>query len=288
MDFRLLTSEAVPLTPALAQEFCTLQPSPTERDLNRHRMNHLREKAEQGKLVTFHWAKAKFQGQWIRVNGQHSSALLCSLDGDFPSGLYAHVDSYEVDTIEGLTDLFRQFDDRVSSRKPKDVAGAYQNCYPDLQDVDKSIGKLGIDGIGWYRRFVEETPGGRGDDQYKLFEVQETHGFLHWLAEIFSIKTPELRDKAVVGAMYATFIANEPEARSFWHAVARGGPAYEENAPATILDEWLKNVREEHEKVTPGRYYLACIYAWNAAREGKTLRAIKVDPKKTWLTPHAD
>ena len=44
----------------------------------------------------------------------------------------------------------------------------------------------------------------------------------------------------IVAAIYATFIANEDAARAFWDQVARGGLEYEENAPSTVLDNWLK------------------------------------------------
>src|SRR5262249_54853753 len=102
-EFRLIKSEVKPLSLVLAQAFRDLEGSPTERDLDLHRMKHLREKGEEGKFITFHWAKAMFEGRWIRVNGQHSSALLCELDGGFPTGLFAHIDEYEVDSLTGLT-----------------------------------------------------------------------------------------------------------------------------------------------------------------------------------------
>jgi hypothetical protein len=34
--------------------------------------------------------------------------------------------------------------------------------------------------------------------------------------------------------------ANEKEAQKFWGQVARGGVEYDDTAPATILDAWLK------------------------------------------------
>ena len=78
----------------------------------------LREKAAAGQLITFNWATAKLGDKEYRMNGQHSSAVLCELNGSVPDGLKVHLDSYEVDNKEGLAVLFRQFDNRKSGRTP--------------------------------------------------------------------------------------------------------------------------------------------------------------------------
>lgn len=286
-SFKLLKSEVKPLTRELAAQFHDMEPSPTERDLNPARIKHLREKAEAGLLVTFNWARAKMGSKVLRMNGQHSSAVLCELNGNFPDGLYAHVDDYEVDGPDGLALLFRQFDDRKSGRSAGDVAGAYQNLHPELQQVAKPIGKLGVEAIIWYRRTIEGAPISGGDEQYKLFNELGVHPFLLWLSDVFSVKTPEMKKVQIVAAMYATFIKNEAEARKFWDQVARGGVEYEDTAPATILDAWLKSIKEGEIKaeLKPAQYYQGCIYAWNAFREEKQIKDIKCDTKKSWYNP---
>lgn len=194
---------------------------------------------------------------------------------------------YEVDGPDELALLFRQFDDRKSGRSAGDVAGAYQNLHPELQQVAKPIGKLGIEAIIWYRRTIEGAPISAGDEQYKLFNELGVHPFLLWLSDVFSVKTPEMKKTQIVAAMYATFIKNETEARKFWDQVARGGVEYEDNAPATILDAWLKSIKEGEIKVEPkpAQYYQGCIYAWNASREEKQIKDIKCDTKKSWYNP---
>lgn len=281
VPFQLVKAEVLPLTPLLAQEFQQMPGSPTERDLNPNRLQHLRRKAEQGQLVTFHWAKARVDDMWLRVNGQHSSTMLCELNGSFPEGIFVHVDSYDVDGVDGLAQLFRQLDDRKSGRSAADVAGAYQNLEDELRGtVAKPIGKLGIEAVTWYRRYIESVPVKIGDEQYHLFHESALHAFLKWLNELFSIKTPELKRVPVIAAMYGTFEKNEAEARTFWLQVTRGGKEFEDNDPTTVLDEWLKSVKEEGSRVKPGEYYRGCIYAWNAHREGKQLKDIKCDLRK--------
>lgn len=282
--FELVKSEVVPLTLELAIEFRDMTPSPTERDLNQARLKMLQTKAEADQLLTFHWAKARMEGKVLRVNGQHSAVMLAGLNGKFPVGLQAHIDEYVVDGHGGLALLFRQFDDRKSGRSMADISGAYQNLVPVLHDVQKPNGKLGVEGITWYKSRIEgvETP--LGDEQYTLFNQSPIQQFLMWLNDILSIKAPEMRRTAVVAAMYATFLKNPEETRRFWGEVARGGKEYDDNAPTTILDEWLKSAKIEKLELKPGEYFRGCIYAWNASRDEKSIKEIRYDLKRATQT----
>jgi hypothetical protein len=285
--FHLIKSEVKDITPALAREFRDLEPSPTERELNPGRIKHLREKAEAGQLVTFHWSAATHGKRRMRMNGQHSSTMLCELNGTFPSGLKVHLDEYEVQSNDDLALLFRQFDDRKSGRSVGDVAGAYQGLWETLREVPKGSAKLAIDGVAWHRRNVVGMPMPAGDEVYSLFNETGLHSFVRWVGEVFSIKTPEMKRAQVVSAMYATFTVNEGDSKTFWGRVAAGGVEYEDNAPATVLDAWLKSLADKQSKngkgkeVKPAHYYQGCIYAWNAFREDKTLKDIKYEHKST-------
>lgn len=284
-SFQLVKAEVHDLTPEFAQAFHTLEPSPTERTLDNARLRHLREKATAKQLITFHWAKARYQGRWIRVNGQHSSQMLVELNDAFPLGLRVHVDEYEVSDSQGLALLFRQFDDRKSGRSSADVAGAYQNIVPELREVPRQVGKLAVDGITWFRFKIEKDPTTpRGDNAYPLFHDITQHDFIQWMGTVFSMKTPEMKPKGVVAAMYASFNSHPSEARKFWESVARGGEEFEENAPATMLDTWLKAItdnRKQHQgqPLSDAQIYQGCIYAYNGYRKGQTLKSIKCDFK---------
>ena len=90
---RYVRSETVPLTLELVEEMRTLPPSPTERELNPKRVDHLREKVAAGLFHPPQWVKATVDGITYRANGQHTSEMLAklgaSLDGQnarFPTG----------------------------------------------------------------------------------------------------------------------------------------------------------------------------------------------------------
>lgn len=281
--FKLISSDVRPLTVELAQRFRDMAASPTERRLDPKRVKYLREKIVAGHAIPFNWATARLGDQLYRMNGQHSSSMLAELNGEFPDGLKVHWDEYTVENGDGLAMLFRQFDDRKSGRSPGDVAGAYQGLYPDLADVDRNIGKMAVEGVWWWRKHVEAVPVPSGDDAYTLFGEDQVRKFALWVNAVLSIKTPELKRQAVVAAMYATHNANPEVADKFWTEVARGGIETEENHPSTVLDSWLKAAKEDvdlRDRLKPGNYYQGCLFAWNAQREGKSLKDIKHDTRK--------
>jgi len=280
-SFQLDNLETRPLTKQLADQFRDMDPAPTERQVNPARLKYLHEKVTHGLGIPFLWVTAKLGDKVYRINGQHSSKVLADLDGSFPDDLKVLLARYTVPDMEGLITLYRQFDDRKSGRSAADIACAYQGGWPELKDIPHPIAKMGIEGVSWHRRLVEGVPVPPGDEVYSLFQEQGLWPFLHWLGEVFTIKTPEMKRVQVVSAMHATFNASETESRTFWAAVARGGNEFEENAPATILDSWLKTLKENPpDNFKPGNLYQGCIYAWNAFRDGKAITTIKFDARK--------
>ncbi|TFH49689.1 MAG: hypothetical protein E4H01_03735 [Lysobacterales bacterium] len=276
------------MTKELAEKFCNMASSPTERLLDPKRITHLRKKAEEGLLVTFHWSIAEVEGKEVRMNGQHSSAMLTELNGDFPGNLFVHLDRYNVKNEKGLALLFRQFDDKKSSRGPADIAGAYQGLYKDVRDVPRPAAKIGIQSIAWLLKTIEGAPVPSGDDVWQLFDRSGDYPFLHWIGELFTSKTKEMTDVPIVAAMYSTYNANEIKAKAFWSLVARGGEEYDDNHAATRLDKWLlslKEITDSQKRPKPAGKYQAAIFCFNAFVEDREVKTIRTDNKKGWITP---
>lgn len=292
--FKLVSAETIPLTKELVAAHLAMEASPTERDLDKSRVKYLKEKAEAqpSQLVTFNWARAQADGKLVRMNGQHSATMLSELNGAFPEGLHVHLDTYKVDTPEELAVLFRQFDARKSSRTAGDVAGAYQGIQSDLDDVLPAVAKLAVEGIAWHKIHIDGTmPAAGGDDQYSLFEDKRWHPFIRWMGELHSVKTAEMKSSPIAAAMFATYYINTAAARTFWEQVARGGVEFDDAAPSTVLDNWLKQVRDtdtkRRMKLKPANFYQACIFAWNAFRDEKPLKEIKFKVDKGLTEPVA-
>jgi len=282
---QILKSTTVPLTRELAEEMKNMKPSPTERVLNANRVAFLRQKVEENMWVSAQWAKAKFNGEYLRMNGQHSSEMLCTLPDElFPKGSFVHMDEYQVEDFEGLALLFQQFDAQKSSRNAEDVAGAYKGLHRELDEVPVKLAKLGIDGIAWYKAQLLGMPVPKGHQRYELLNQENLWPFLLYIPEIFNMKTPEMRNPYVVAAMHATHEKNQVAAEEFWRLVAIGGDASTENHPTKTLDDWLQSVKLETDtakKPKPYQIYQGCIQAWNAYRQDKPLATITKRKAKT-------
>jgi hypothetical protein len=286
--FTLVKSETLALTREFVRQFRRLERSPTERELNKSRLKNLRQKFLAGQIIPFCWATAEYNGVTLGVNGQHSSWVLDDLGDDefeqVAKVAVVHLDHYKVEGGHGLPFLFRQFDDRRSSRSSADVAGAYQCSHDELRDLMRPLAKNAVDGVAWWRRNIEGTGAPDGDNVYDLFGESGLFEFIKWGNHLLTeTKAGELKSPAVAAAMYATFIANKAAAQTFWHDVASGG-ADDKSAPATMLSRWLIEQKEpkrnRYFRMKPGNFYQACIHAWNAYREEKALMSIKSDTKK--------
>lgn len=290
VGFKLVNSEVCNLTPDLVANFRAIEGSAVEREIARKRVKHLRDKVDAGLGVTFHWVTAELDGKTLRGNGQHSSTMLSEIPPEqFPKGLKVFREHYKCDTPDDFALLFQQFDDRKSNRTSTDVAAVYQGFQPDLAGVPHDIAKLAIDGYCWFQRSVERAPIiAVGDMSYALFSNKGLHPFIRWLAELHNSKTRELQSKPVTAAIFGTYAANEQEARAFWEEVSRGGDPDAEDSPARVLDLWLRSIFEGTfepvKTIGAANHYQGCVYAWNAAREGKRITAIKYEVKKN-VTP---
>lgn len=284
-EFELIGSSCEPLTKEIATKFRDMQASPTERKLDLKRVQHLRKKMTENLGVTFHWATAEIKGKECRMNGQHSSTMLTEMNGEFPDGLYVHIDRYRVSNQKGLALLFRQFDDRKSSRGIADIAGAYQGLYEELREVPLGAAKLAIEGIAWHANQILGLVTPSGDDVWTLFERKQDYGFIKWLGELLTSKTSEMKKASLVAAMYSTYLANELKAKEFWTWVAKGGD-FEQDHPTTMLDEWLmevKTITDVNKRPKPSNYYNAGIYCYNAYAEDHAVKKVSSKTDKGYL-----
>ena len=286
--YKLVKSDTYPLTRDLAADFATMVPSPTERPFSTKRVGELQDKYDRGLFLPCQWACVWLGGSKLRMNGQHSSTMLMKLPDPFPEGLKAHVDEYEAAVPEDMPLLFQQFDARTSARSSADVAGAYQNTYPELMGLPRETVKRGIEGLAWYLRVIEGIPSGKGDERYKLLKQPVYYDFLLWLCGLIDMKTPEFKRTEVIAAMYATDLASQDDSRAFWQEVARGGREYEDQHPATVLDKWLKSCKDGtcEDKMRAAYHYQGCVFAWNAFREEKTIKEVRFNTSKGLYTPH--
>jgi hypothetical protein len=280
--FRLTDSETVDVTRDLAVKFSTMPAALVERDLKAKRLDYLKENVLNGRAITFCWAQAQIDGsdELIRVNGFHSSTMLAKLNGEFPVGLKAHIDTYAVADKAATVLLFRQIDNRLSARTVDDIAGAYQGLEEDLVTVPKAAGRKAVEGAAWFlmNKRGDDIP--TGDERFDLFSRAALHPFFLMAGRVLSLKTPEFT-KPVVGAMFGAWEREPNDAETFFGDVAKQGGGNDADHPATVLDAWLVEAREEKEnKPKEHEVFYACAVAWNAFRNHKSLGKIAKFNKK--------
>lgn len=290
-DWHLLKSESFTLNKVEALEFArahsSLPHSPVERDLEPPRVKKLELIIRNGLTLPFNWARVKFEGKVVRMNGQHSSAAIVAVGADIPDKLAFHMDDYEATDRKGMIELFRQFDQRWSSRTSADVAGAFQGLNSDLAACNKKITKVASEGLSWCLRNPQGAEAPTGDEIYSIMHDKRYTPFLVWIGGIINARK-ELMKKEVMAAMYASFDASESGATKFWREVSFG-PDYftDDQAPGAVLIGELSRALDEREFrakefETPAHYYKKCVKAWNAFCAGQRISTLKVAKGKGW------
>jgi hypothetical protein len=273
VSFRLIKSESYTLDRKKALEFATkhasLPHSPVERERDPKRVQRLIDILRDGKALPFQWATVLWDGQTVRMNGQHSLQAIVELGQEIPSRLSFHLDQYEADTRSDMIDLFRQFDQRWSGRSSQDIAGAYQGLMTDLVECDRKVMKVAAEGISWCKRTVLDDPAPTGDDTYDLLQSENLLPFFLWFNGIPNGRK-ELLKKEIVGAIWQTYERSQSGASKFWKEVSYGPDFFlDDKEPGSVLITELIQATDDEDfrnREFPARsvYYKKAIKAWNA------------------------
>src|SRR5262245_38503134 len=97
-QWKLTKSETHVLPRVKALEFAAkhagLPKSPVEREVDPKRVQRLANIIRRGDALSFNWATVLYEGQTVRMNGQHSSAAILEVAGENPASLSFHMDQY--------------------------------------------------------------------------------------------------------------------------------------------------------------------------------------------------
>lgn len=265
--FRQTKDEIVPLTRTLAEDFATMRGVPGERKLSNARQNFLRARYDDGKFHTPVWAVAVLGGVRHRVNGQHSSNMLLSLNGHFPIDRRVHLMEFSCDSQEDLAELFAQFDAKDSARSYSDILTSHGRIHAELNDVSPTSMATAVSGIAYALNLNKKVG---TDERARLVHAHQ--GFVIW-ANPF-VKFRGISRAPVVGAMFDTYHKSRDAATEFWTLVKDESHA-DVNHPSRVLSRFLRDAivqEKEHrgaKKWSPRAFYTKCVHAWNAYRRGQ-------------------
>jgi hypothetical protein len=227
------------------------------------------------------------------MNGQHSSTAIINVGQDVPDKLTFHMDSYQADDRNGMIELFRQFDQRWSSRTSADISGAYQGLVKEIAHCDHALVASAARGICWFKNHVIKETYPKGDDVYGILHDPQEIPFLLWINSIANLqgksKRRELLRPEVIGAMCMTYERSQSASDKFWRETSCGPDHFaDDQMPCAVLIYELSQAEVDENfkaKEFPGNsaYYNKCIKAWNAFCSNHRITSLKVTNKKTWL-----
>jgi hypothetical protein len=277
--YRELEPKTIPLTRELAEDVATMRGTPGERVLDKGRLAYLRGRFEEGAFHTPEWAVATLNGIRYRVNGQHSSNMLVSLNGTFPAGMRVSWKEFHCDSVEDLADLFSQFDAAKSARSLSDIVGAHASIHPEFSNIKKTYIQKAVSGIAYAMGLSKKLA--TNDDRAKL--VHSHQAFIVWGSGF--VRAKHLDRSPVVAAMYKTWSKSPSHATEFWTLV-RDENHPDVDHPTRVLATFLRDniVRESQTRVnrwSPQAFAAKSIHAWNAFRTN-TRTALKCYDTEGW------
>lgn len=281
--------EIVPLTPELARHFAEMEKVTTERPLSSTRLKFLESKIRDGVFHGPEWATAtvrSLSGKCVRVNGQHSSTALANANGSFPQGLSAIIRRFECDTVDDLPELFAQIDSPKSGRSRLDLHNAHLRMHPELSDVSVSAASVCTAGISLSLRNFKA---GRISDEASARLIHMYRDFILWASSFMG--RSHIKRPGIVAAMFAMHLRDEDAASAFWRQVDKEDhpmPNHGTRKLAIALRaSTIKSADSYRSKVPVNSltFYAACIDAWNAVRENRTVTHLKF--RKVRYVPEA-
>lgn len=270
--------EIVRVTKKTAEEISSLPGILGDRPLSEHRCEALRKELEEERAITFQWATVDVDGKAYRVNGQHSSHVLATLNGSMPC-CYASITRFKADSLTDAAGLWSCFDARLSVRTSKDIYYTHAMTVPSLvKEVranDLNAITRGLSLNLWEAGLNHKTATERAGlllvhPNFVLFYEKLVRGVEYKQGAL-------LARGPVAGAMARTFFKTQKEAGEFWTMV-RDGSGSKPSCPSRKLRDYLLQI-----SVSRGRGRLTgrrsanefeimakCVTAWNAWRRGET------------------
>ena len=164
-----VNTDVLPLTREIAEEIASLPhfegDRPWDNSEGRRRMLWLSRLVDEQRFYPPRWATAEFEGVMYRVNGGTSSHMLINRNGQFPQGLQVLIDRFVCETLDGIADLFDQFDHRKSIRTMIQKVRAHKPAEPALAESSPTDISAAVTGIAAslcdFKRTEEDdkTPG---------------------------------------------------------------------------------------------------------------------------------
>ena len=258
-------AKTVKMTRSLAEEIRDLPQHSGERKLKRRRVEWLRGKLKDGLFHTPVWSRVEMGGRIYRINGQHSSVMLCEETDSVFDGRQVHLDDYRADQAEDIAELFCQFDGQASTRTRPEIVTAHARVHGSLDELSTNVLGACVSGIAYGLCNASTRDANRYRSERRAKLLHDYTAFALWSGEFVVAK--QLRSVGVAGAIFRTYEVNADVATRFWRQVRDCSHQNKDN-PTRTLGRFLENNRLSDMKWDKRAFYSKCIIAWNAYRAG--------------------
>lgn len=277
----VLKDETVLLDEKFADKFLELTPFESERNLDSNWVGYLDKAMQRGTFrpeqVSLTTAVCPELGDSIiRMNGQHT----CHAARQSGKKFKVRRVHYRCATVYDLRQLYASLD-RGKSRTAGHVAISYLDG-SDIGKFGRYITPMLLNGMTAFAYPAEPRRGDVDERCYRLLDefkplAMKVGRFLQSHQEHDARRYYR---KASVGAMFATFKKNAKAAEAFWTQVVTG-VGIGKKSPVLQLQSYLLRLRNptgrqrDRLRAPDEEIYRACLLAWNAWRDGRTLPALK-------------
>lgn len=263
-------------TKEIAARFRDMTPVLGERRRKKARTEYIRTQATTSIIHTCIWASVfcRETGVWYRVNGQHTSGVVCDWVGELPEWPVL-MEEYECDTIREVAELWATFDSKRSNRNAYEINECRASSLPQIRGTPAKVLRSAAAGISY--AILGHT---REDasDKSKLLEFNQE--FVNWVAPFFT--TDDGRKYflrlPVMAAMYNTYKANEEIAKTFWWDAISARDANPDSG-SRLLNKFListvsfnrtdaRGKRKRTEPAEVKEFFDKCIHCWRAFVDG--------------------
>jgi hypothetical protein len=270
--FKQIGAKIVPITRRYAEQFSSLPTSRGDRNLDtpkgRKHVAWLNTLIHEGKFHSPKWAVAILDGVTYRVNGGHSSMMLAELNGEFPVGLTATVDTFTCDTLRDLAELFSQFDSRQSIRTVTDKARAHAAISDRLSAIAPTYISRAVYGIAWSLTGYADSRHVFSEDE-RISLMHDYEDFIVWVRQFIGFA--RMGGVSKIGAMFETHQSYPYAADVFWRQITTECHP-DNNHPTRRIASYYKEILmiSNRSKSSLRTTYSKTVHAWNAAVEGRT------------------
>lgn len=291
----LKNRRTIEFTPQFASDFLEIAEfTAGDEKIDRNlQMDHVIYLARQMEGGMFRWEQVNLmvclcEGGKYRMNGQHTA--WARVTANLPEGVRTPVQllTYEAATFQDMRQLYASID-RGKGRNRGNVVVSYLGGSDEFPGYSKGTLRKLASGLTWHLWENQDQRRLHNADEVSYLLLKDYHRTALAVGTLLNESKPadskHINRQPVWGAMFATFAKAPQIAREFWIHVRDGVGIANKDDPRHTLRNFLMSSglaasrlhNGDTKTVSPEDMYRASLLTWNAHRQGRSLKQIRVN-----------